>query len=147
MKDIIRFATVITCIIGSLGLSVMLTGCKGGEKKSVLSPEATVERFTRHIAAGEFDKAAGLCDTVSMRDYIENCINAWERHENKDSSVFSIASGMLSEIEISIGEIIKEEDRRHVFYSISVDDNKKDKLMILQKEEGEWKVTAVADRS
>ena len=76
--------------------AVLLAGCKGGEagKKVEMGPEAVAEAFTRHIAAGEFEEALGLCDTASMQTYIDQCINAWERLQKKDSSVLAIASSL-----------------------------------------------------
>jgi hypothetical protein len=53
---------------------------------------------------------------------------------------------MLSEVEFTIDDIVKEGEERHMFCSIGFDGNKKGKLIILKKEEGEWKVKETADR-
>ena len=106
-----------------------------------------METFTRHIAAGDFGLAFNLCDSTSMHDYINECMRVWERLEQNDSSVFNITSGMLSEIEVNIDEVIKEGNSRLVLYTIGVEDNYKKKTMTLQKEGGEWKVMTIADRS
>ena len=84
--------------------AVLLAGCKGGEagKKVEMGPEAVAEAFTRHIAAGEFEEALGLCDTASMQTYIDQCINAWERLQKKDSSVLAIASSLLESAEFKV---------------------------------------------
>ena len=64
----------------------------------------------------------------------------------QDSGAFRIASQMLSEVEFTIEDIVKEGEERHIFCSIGFDVNKKGKLIILKKEEGEWKVKETADR-
>jgi hypothetical protein len=66
--------------------------------------------------------------------------------EKQDCSASGIASQILSEIEFVIDDIVKEGEERHLFCSIGFDGNKKGKLIILKKEEGEWKVKETADR-
>ena len=94
--------------------AVLLAGCKGGEtrKKTEMGPEEVVEAFTRHIAAGKFEQALGFCDPTSMQAYIDQCITAWERLENKDSSVLSIASSLLESTEFKVEKTEKTDYKR-----------------------------------
>jgi hypothetical protein len=81
-----------------------------------------------------------------MKDYIDGRKEEWAMKEKQDSGAFSIASQMLSEVEFTVDDIVKEGEERHLFCSIVFDGNKKGKLIILKKEEGEWKVKETADR-
>ena len=81
-----------------------------------------------------------------MKDYIDGREEEWAMKEKQDSGAFRIASQMLSEVEFTIDDIVKEGEERHLFCSIGFDGNKKGKLIILKKEEGEWKVKETADR-
>ena len=66
--------------------------------------------------------------------------------EKQDSSAFAIALQMISSLEFEVEDIIKEDEERHIFCSIGLEGNRKGKLVILKKEEGEWKVKETADR-
>lgn len=127
--------------------AVLLAGCKGGGegKKADMGPEAVVEAFTRHIAAGEFEQALGLCDTTSMQDYIERCISVWESLQKKDSSVLAIASSLLGEAEFKVEKTEKTDEGRDVYYSIEAEGHLKNKVASLGKEEGEWRVRMITD--
>lgn len=127
--------------------AVLLAGCKGGEtrKKTEMGPEEVVEAFTRHIAAGKFEQALGFCDPTSMQAYIDQCITAWERLENKDSSVLSIASSLLESAEFKVEKTEKTDAGREVYYSIEADGYSKRKIAALRKEEGEWRVERITD--
>ena len=124
----------------------MSCGGNNAEEKKAMGPEEVAECFCRTVAGGEFAQAWGLCDTVAMKDYIDERKEAWALLEKQDSSAFRIASQMLSESEFTIDDIVKENDERHLFCSIGFDGNKKGKLIILKKEGEEWKVKATADR-
>lgn len=126
--------------------ATLLAGCKGGEGKKVdMGPEAVVEAFTRHIAAGEFDQALGLCDTTSMLDYIDQRIDTWERLQKKDSSVLAIASSLLAGAQFKVEKTEKTDIGRDVYYSIETDGHSKGKIATLVKEEGEWRVKMITD--
>ena len=111
-----------------------------------MGPEEVAESFCRAVAGGEFGQAWALCDTVAMKDYIDGRKKEWAMLEKQDSGAFRIASQMLSEVEFTIDDIVKEGEERHIFCSIGFEGNKKGKLIILKKEEGEWKVKETADR-
>ena len=126
---------------------ILLSGCKGGEdrKKADMGPEAVVEAFTRHIAAGEFELALRLCDTSSMQTYIDRYINAWESLQKKDSSALAIASSLLEGAEFKVEKTVKTDGGRDVYYSIEAGGQSKNKIASLEKEEGEWRVRMITD--
>lgn len=133
-------------IVALIGICALIHGCGNAEEKKAMGPEEVAESFCRAVAGGEFGQAWALCDTVAMKGYIDGQKEAWEMLEKQDSSAFSIASQMLSEIEFTVDDIVKEGDERHLFCSIGFDGNRKGKLIILKKEEGEWKVKETSDR-
>jgi hypothetical protein len=127
--------------------AVLLAGCQGGKagKKAEMGPEAVVETFTRHIAAGEFEQALELCNSASMQDYIDECRAAWERLQEKDSSVLAIASSLLEKAEFKVEKAEKTEIGRDVYYCIEAEGHSKRKIATLKKEEGEWRVEKIID--
>ena len=133
-------------IAALIGICTLMHGCRDAEEKKAMGPEEVAESFCRAVAGGEFAQAWALCDTVAMKDYIDGRKEEWAMKEKQDSGAFRIASQMLSEVEFTIDDIVKEGEERHVFCSIGFDGNKKGKLIILKKEEGEWKVKETADR-
>ena len=55
----------------------MLTAVSCGGRSSETGPsgpEETVEAFNRAITAGDFAAARSLCDTVSMKNYLDSYI-------------------------------------------------------------------------
>lgn len=143
MKKIAIYA--LAAIAAAAGITLIV--CKGGEKggKAEAGPEAVVETFTRHVAAGEFSQALALCDTSSMRVYIDDCINTWNRLQDRDSSVLSIASGLLKEAEFKVERTEKTETGRNVYYCIEAEGCAKKKKASVIKEEGEWRVRMITD--
>ena len=140
MKSILKYAliTIITvlCIISC-----------GGSKNSYteMSPEAVEESFNKALASGDFEKVSGLCDTVSMKPYLENYINVWKEIQEKDSSALAIASSILSEAVLTIERSEKTEAGRAVYYRIGTEEKSKRKIAVLKKEEGEWRVETITD--
>ncbi len=128
--------------------SVMLMSCGGNkaEEKKAMGPEEVAVAFCRSVAGGEFENAMELCDTAAMKGYIDAKAEAWSRISEQDSSAFAIAANMLSEAEVIIDDVIKEGDERHVFCTIGFEGNTKGKVLIMKKEEGEWRVKTIADR-
>lgn len=124
---------------------LLLSGCAGGEKKTVMSPEETVEAFCRTVAVGDMERACELCDTEAMKAYLENWNSTWKQLEKKDSSALRIAAGILSEAEFSVDRSEKDGDRRTVTYTLKTEGQSKSRKAILKKEEGEWKVEGLTD--
>ena len=134
-------------IVALIGICTLMHGCRDAEEKKVMEPEEVAEQFCRAVAGGEFEQAWALCDTVAMRDYLNEQEASWNMLEQVDSSAFSIASEMLRNIDFTVEDIVKEGEERHLFTSIGFNGSNKGKLIILKKEEGEWKVSQIADRS
>lgn len=126
--------------------AMMAVGCAGGGSENADGPEAAVAAFTRAMAAGDWNEAAELCDTVSMKGYISAYQEAWDYLHKQDSSVMMIASQMLSAASIEVQKVEKEEGARAVFYTIETEGLRKErKAMVSKDEEGAWKVTAITD--
>ena len=134
-------------IVALIGICTLMHGCRDAEEKKVMEPEEVAEQFCRAVAGGEFEQAWALCDTVAMKDYLNEQEASWNMLEQVDSSAFSIASEMLRNIDFTVEDIVKEGEERHLFTSIGFNGSNKGKLIILKKEEGEWKVSQIADRS
>ena len=134
-------------IVALIGICTLMHGCRDAEEKKAMEPEEVAEQFCRAVAGGEFGQARELCDTVAMKDYLNEQEASWKMLEQVDSSAFSIASEMLRNIDFTVEDIVKEGEERHLFISIRFNGSNKGKLIILKKEEGEWKVSQIADRS
>ena len=134
-------------IVALIGICTLMHGCRNAEEKKAMEPEEVAEQFCRAVAGGEFGQARELCDTVAMKDYLNEQEASWKMLEQVDSSAFSIASEMLKNIDFTVEDIVKEGEERHLFISIGFNGSNKGKLIILKKEEGEWKVSQIADRS
>ncbi len=134
-------------IVALIGICTLMHGCRDAEEKKAMEPEEVAEQFCRAVAGGEFGQAWALCDTVAMKDYLNEQKATWKMLEQVDSSAFSIASEMLRNIDFTVEDIVKEGEERHLFISIGFNGSNKGKLIILKKEEGEWKVSQIADRS
>ncbi len=120
-----------------------LASCGG--KKEAMNPEAVTEAFCRAVAAGDFDMARSLCDTVSMNDYLENCRMAMNSLQKEDSCAFAIATGILSGAEFEVMNVEKDGDGRTVRYRLAAEGCAKTRNATLKKEEGEWRVTSISD--
>ena len=131
-------------IILSAALLLLTNGC--GNKTTQDGPDAVVEGFCKALAEGDWDKAACLCDSVAMKDYLQCYQEAWERFSQEDSDVLEIASSVLAGAEIEIKKVEKAEEGRAVHYTIEIEGQKKDRKAIVKKnEEGEWRVTTITE--
>lgn len=128
---------------------MVVTTCSCGPKdqeQKALGPEETVQAFYKAVSRGDFEAAAGLCDTVSMGSYLEMNRNNWEHMRQTDSTVAEIAASLLSSAEVEIGDVVRENDRRMVHYSIdAVMGMKKNKIATVKKEGSAWKVEKITD--
>jgi hypothetical protein len=133
-------------MIIAMAAAIAATSC--GERKTEkkdISPEAVVETFNRALTAGDFDKARALCDSTSMNGWLEGYARTWKDLENKDGNALSIASAILSEAGFEVEKIEKTDGGRAVHYRIEAEGTSKRKRAELKKEEGEWKITSIAD--
>lgn len=136
-----RIFTILSIIICSI------CGCGSGEgmKSQALEPEEVLEAFNRAVAAGDFDAACGLCDTIAMKEYLDSYIETWKDLQKQDSSALVIASSLLSEATFEIEKVEKKSESREIYYSLQTDVHKKSRKATLKNEEGEWKVKAITD--
>lgn len=143
MKRIIMMAAV------AATMSVAASCGNGKTDKAVeLGPEQTLEAFCRAVASGEFDKATGLCDTTAMKGYIETYAQAWLMQAKADSSATAIAGAVLSEADITVEDVVREGEKRHILYIMDAGNGlKKEKKATVKKEEGVWKVEQITDRT
>lgn len=129
----------------NVAVLVILTGCKGAEKEKVMGPEQTVEAFCRAVTAGEWAEAEALCDTLSMKEYLDSYKEAWETLHKEDSCAMAIAKGILAGTVMSVDDIRKEDDRRIISYTLTADGNRKARKAVVRKEEGAWRVERISD--
>ncbi len=135
------FIYIIAC---AAVLSLASCGGQGGKEKE-MGPEEVVERFNRAITAGDFAGARELCDTLTMKGYLDSYAEAWDVLQKEDSSALAIASDLLSGALFEIEKIEKENDGRAVYYTLEADGHTKTRKAIVKKTEGVWKVAEITD--
>ena len=127
-------------------VAVMAVACGGKGGRKADGPEAVVTAFSKAVAAGQWDEAYGLCDTLSMKEYISANRQAWEYLEKADSNAMKIAAQLMSEADVEILGIEKTDGGREVRYAIGIEGMRKERNAIVMKnEEGAWRVTAITD--
>lgn len=132
-------------ILAGMAVCLMMGGCFSGKEQKE-GPEVVVENFYRAMAAGEWDQACCLCDTVAMKDYLESYQQAWESFCQQDSAVMEIASSMLADAVVEVTGIEKAEDGRLVQFTVQTGDIKVERKALVKKdEEGAWKVTEITE--
>ncbi len=129
-------------------MMAMVAGC--GERRDKtggqMKPEETVEAFCKAVARGDFKTAMPLCDTLTMKEYIDNYVQAWDVLVQKDSGAVAIAASSLAESVFTVDDITKDGEKRIVSYTITAGDGmQKKKSATVKKEEGEWKVEKITD--
>jgi hypothetical protein len=140
MKKLLKYIVV---------AAIMMTvyGC-AGKGATPLGPGETVEAFTKALASGRIDEAMGLCDSIQMAGYIDGYKELLTAKSVADSAATSIATGILSELNVTVTEVSKAKGSRTVFYTI---DNgygdSKQKIATVVNVEGEWKVKDIKDRN
>ena len=147
MTSNIKYLSFALGIIAGIVLSVTLLKRGDSDKSAEMGPGETVEAFYRAMAGGELEQAKQLCDTLAMRDYLLAYSQAWGKELKQNDNVASIASSILADADITINEMKREGDKRLVFYTIDAGDGlKKDKIAVVKKEEGAWRVENITDR-
>ena len=127
-------------------VAMMAVACGGNGGGKADGPEAVVTAFSKAVAAGQWEEAYGLCDTLSMKEYISANRQAWEYLEKADSNAMKIAAQLMAEIAVEILEVEKVDGGRQVHYAIGIDEMRKErKAVVAKNEEGAWKVTAITD--
>lgn len=148
MKEDMKRNIISTVAAAAVMLAVTACGSGKTDKVAEMGPEQTLEAFCRAVAAGEFDKATALCDTTAMKEYIEAYVQAWEMQAKADSSATAIAGAVLSEAEITVEDVTREGEKRHILYIMDAGNGlMKEKKATVKKEEGAWKVEQITDRT
>ena len=144
-KIIMRIrAGVIAGMLAAIGV-VGLMGCKGGEKSVEMGPVETVEAFCKAVSSGQWDVAEELCDSLSMKEYLDNQKQTWARLEKEDERVMKVARSILESTVLTVEDMSKDDDKRVVIYKIEADGLSKTKKATLKKEEGEWRVVSITE--
>ena len=86
-----------------------------------------------------------LCDTVSMKEYLDVWTATWSELAHKDSSALRIASGILSQSAFTLVKVEKEGDRRTITFTLETEGHRKNRKAAVKKEEGEWRVESMTD--
>ena len=127
-------------------VAVMAVACGGNGGGKADGPEAVVTAFGKAVAAGQWDEAYGVCDTLTMKEYISANRQAWEDSEKADSNAMKIAAQLMSEADVEILGIEKTDGGREVRYAIGIEGLRKErKAIVMKNEEGAWRVTAITD--
>ncbi|MBO5419989.1 MAG: DUF4878 domain-containing protein [Bacteroidales bacterium] len=149
MKTLKRMFIIRAAVVCAIALVVVLVIALRGNSSSQTKadgPAQVVEAFNRAITAGDFEKAASLCDTISMKNYLESYKEAWQVINMEDSTVLAIASEILTGAVLNIEEVLNEDGKKLVVYTLEADGHSKTRQARLKKEEGEWRIEAVTDR-
>ena len=129
-------------------MAVACGGKEGGGKEGGKTdgPEAVVTAFSKAVAAGQWEEAYGLCDTLTMKEYISSNQQAWEYLEKADSNARKIAAQLMAGITVEVVDVEKTDRGRQVHYVIEIEEMRKErKAVVAKNEEGAWKVTAITD--
>ena len=127
-------------------VAMMAVACGGNGGEKVDGPEAVVAAFSKAVAAGQWDEAYGLCDTLTMKEYISANRQAWEYLEKADSNAMKIAAELMRQAVVEVIDVEKVDGGRQVHYAIEVEGMRKErKAIVMKNEEGAWKVTAITD--
>ena len=133
-------------ILMMVAVAVMAVACGGNGGGKADGPEAVFTAFSKAVAAGQWEEAYGLCDTLSMKEYISANRQAWEYLEKADSNAMKIAAEMMAEAVVEVIDVEKVDGGRQVHYAIELEGMRKErKAVVAKNEEGAWKVTAITD--
>jgi hypothetical protein len=133
-------------ILMMVAVAVMAAACGGNGGGKADGPEAVVAAFSKAVAAGQWEEAYGLCDTLSMKEYISANRQAWEYLEKADSNAMKIAAELMAQAVVEVIDVEKVDGGRQVHYAIELEGMRKErKAVVAKNEEGAWKVTAIID--
>ena len=129
-----------------VAVAVMAVACGGNGGGKADGPEAVVTAFSKAVAAGQWEEAYGLCDTLSMKEYISANQLAWEYLEKADSNAMKIAAQLMGQAVVEVIDVEKVDGGRQVHYAIELEGMRKErKAVVAKNEEGAWKLTAMTD--
>ena len=146
MRINLKYTAIAGAVIAIIAFGIAAITGKDDAKKGEMGPEAVVEAFNRAVTAGDWSAAEGLCNAVSMKEYLESHQEAWETLQKEDSTALQIAASLLSGAVMEFCRIEKSEDGRAVHYTLEADGHRKERKAIVKKNaEGEWKIENITD--
>ena len=110
-----------------------------------MGPVETVEAFYKAISIGQWNDAMALCDTLTMKEYIDNHIEAWTRLQKKDENAMNIAKSIFENMTVTVDDMHKDDNKRVVIYTVEADGLSKNKRAIVTKVERAWRVESITD--
>lgn len=125
----------------------LFLACSCGGSKESVEPSAVVTEFYAAMTSMKFDNAVRFCAPDSLTSYIDGYKKAYEANQSKDKGATKVASEKIAATTVTILETLKDKDIRTVSFSIADGyGNQKDKMAVLKKVEGEWKIAEIKDR-
>ena len=140
------FSTILKISVVAICFACLF-GCKGGQKSVEMGPVETVEAFCKAITAGQWNEAETLCDTESMKEYIESQKETWNRFEKEDEGAMKVAKSIMENTVVTVEDMRKADDKRVVTFKLEADGLSKTKKATLKKEEGAWRVEKITEEN
>ena len=135
-----KIGFILICIAG-----LAAVGCGSG--KNEIAPAEVVVRFHHALTSMDFSVADEYCTDGAVQEYMATFKTACEQRLKKDNAATEAAVLLLSKDEVIIEDTARNKDQRTVFYTISDGCGQtKDKVAVLKKVEGEWKIAEIKDR-
>lgn len=128
-----------------VGAAVVFVGGEDKAEVKKVGPETVIVEFTEAMKTGDFDKARDLCDTVSMKEYLDAYTQKWETKSIKDSAAFASTVKILEETAMEIENVEEKDGVCLIDYTLELDGNTRKCHASLKKEEGEWKVAEITN--
>lgn len=123
----------------------LLTACWGRED-DVKAGEAVV-KFHKAVTSMNFEEAAKYCADGPVMEYLATFQAACNESLKTDKEATEAAVALLTNAEITIGEVEENDDVKAVSYTISDGSGQtKDKIANLKEVEGEWKIVEIKGR-
>lgn len=142
MKYYVFMAGIAACAV----IAIALLSRNRDNGKAESGPEETLTIFCKAMAEGDFGKAMQLCDTLTMKEHIMEYHQIWNDLQKKDSGALAIASDILKNAGMEIGQVIKDGNTREIHYTIEAGGLVIKKAASMRKEEGEWKIERIIDK-
>jgi hypothetical protein len=123
----------------------LLTACWGGEDD--IKAGDTVIGFHKAVTSMNFEEAAKYCADGPVMEYLTTFQAACNESLKTDKEATEAAAALLTNADITIGEVEEDNDIKTVSYTISDGSgHTKDKIANLKEVEGEWKIVEIKGR-
>lgn len=145
MRKMKRLYIILIAAAAAAAVALSLLVSTSGKGSGSQEPERVVKAFLESVTAGDLTAARQYCDTTDMKCYLESRRHVMDSIIRADSSAAAVALSVLAETGVTIDDITKDENRRIVSYTLENSGYSKARRAVLEKEEGEWKITAIQD--